>query len=450
MFEKVLIANRGEIACRIAAVCKEMGIATVAVFSDADTDAPHVVAADEAVHIGPPRATESYLDAAKILDAAKRTGADAIHPGYGFLSERATFARACTEAGIAFIGPAPETIEKMGDKAEAIAMARKAGVPVVPGSDGIVAGEEALKAAERIGYPVLCKAAAGGGGIGMMVAHDEKELEKALATCESRAQAAFGDGAVYLERYFERPRHVEIQILSDAHGHHLHLFERECSIQRRHQKVVEEGPSPLAYTEHGPALLARMYAAAVRLADSVDYLGAGTVECLVDGDDFYFIEMNTRLQVEHPCTELTTGVDLIGWQLRIAAGERLDLRQEDVSRSGHVIEMRIYAEDPAKKFFPSPGKLERFEPPTGEGIRVDAGVRTGYTVTPFYDPMIAKLIVTGADRSQAIDRSLAALEGFVIEGVKTNIPAHQAILRHEAFVRGELSTRFIEDHLSFG
>ena len=388
MFDTVLIANRGEIACRIADVLRQMGIRTVGVYSDADAEAPHVKRVDEAVHIGPSRATDSYLDAHKILEAARKTGAQAIHPGYGFLSERASFARACAEAGIVFIGPSPEAMEAMGDKARARATARAAGCPVVPGTEGTVEGEAAHAAAREIGFPILVKASAGGGGIGMTVAEDEAGLDKALKTASGRAQASFGDGSVYLERYFARPRHIEVQVLGDGQDTYLHLFERECSIQRRHQKVIEEAPSPLF---EGDATLAEaMYRDAVAVARAVSYVGAGTVEMLVADGAYHFIEMNTRLQVEHPVTELTTGVDLIAWQVRIAAGEALDLKQADLRRHGHALELRIYAEDPDKKFFPSPGTLTRFEVPTGEGVRVDAGVETGYTVTPFYDPMIAK------------------------------------------------------------
>ena len=445
MFDTVLIANRGEIACRIADVLRQMGIRTVGVYSDADAEAPHVKRVDEAVHIGPSRATDSYLDAHKILEAARKTGAQAIHPGYGFLSERASFARACAEAGIVFIGPSPEAMEAMGDKARARATARAAGCPVVPGTEGTVEGEAAHAAAREIGFPILVKASAGGGGIGMTVAEDEAGLDKALKTASGRAQASFGDGSVYLERYFARPRHIEVQVLGDGQDTYLHLFERECSIQRRHQKVIEEAPSPLF---EGDATLAEaMYRDAVAVARAVSYVGAGTVEMLVADGAYHFIEMNTRLQVEHPVTELTTGVDLIAWQVRIAAGEALDLKQADLRRTGHALELRIYAEDPDKKFFPSPGTLTRFEVPTGEGVRVDAGVETGYTVTPFYDPMIAKLIVQGKDRAEAISRARAALDAFHVEGIKCNIPALARILDTEAFHRGELSTRFIEEHL---
>ncbi len=447
MFRKVLIANRGEIARRIATVCRSMGIATVGVYSSADAEAPHVKACDEAVEIGPPRPQESYLDQTRILEAARRTGAEAIHPGYGFLSENAGFARACEEAGFVFVGPSPEAIGAMGDKARARRTMAEAGVPVVPGSDGVVGEAEAAEEAERIGYPVLVKAAAGGGGIGMAVARDPDELTTAVQRCASRARSAFGDNALYLERYFEAPRHIEVQVLSDRQGRHLHLFERECSIQRRHQKVLEEAGSPLFLGGARSGLAERMYEASVRAAEAIGYVGAGTLEFLVAGDDFYFIEMNTRLQVEHPCTELTTGVDLIGWQLRIAAGEALDLAQEDIGRTGHAIEMRVYAEDPEKNFFPSPGTLTRFEVPSGEGVRVDSGVEAGYTVTPYYDPMIAKLIVYGESRDAAIERGLSALDQFEVEGVKTNLGMHRRILESDAFRRGELSTRFIDEHL---
>jgi acetyl-CoA carboxylase biotin carboxylase subunit len=445
MFSKVLVANRGEIALRVLRACRDLGVATVAVYSEADAGALHVEAADEAVPIGPPRAVDSYLQIPRILDAARASGADAIHPGYGFLAESAEFARAVEDAGLTFIGPRPEVIARMGDKVAARRIAREAGLPVVPGSEGAVTLEEAREVAEQIGYPVLLKAVAGGGGIGMTVARDSRELEKAFAQSERRATSAFGDGALYVERLFERPRHVEIQVLSDAHGHHLHLFERECSIQRRHQKVLEEAPSPLFAGGANDGLARRMREAAVALARRVEYLGAGTVECLVDGDAFYFLEMNTRLQVEHPCTELTCGLDLVHWQLRIAAGEALDFEQADVRRSGHAIEMRIYAEDPARSFFPSPGTITRMTVPEGEGIRVDAGYREGDTVTPYYDPLVAKLVVWAPDRAAAIARGRDALRRFEIEGIKTNLPTHQAILEAEAFLGGALSTRFLED-----
>ena len=443
MFGKLLIANRGEIAVRISTVARALGVRTVAVYSEADRDAPHVRAADEAVLIGPAPSRESYLKVEAILAAARATGAEAIHPGYGFLSESASFARAVADAGLVFVGPPPSALERTGDKAKAREAARGAGVPVVPGSDGIVESEEAARAAAaRIGYPILVKAAFGGGGIGMQVAQDEAQLAKALRASADRAKSAFGQPAVYLERYFANPRHVEVQVLADAHGNLVHLFERECSIQRRHQKVVEEAPSVRLVKD--PALAERMYAAALAAMRAVGYVNAGTVEFLVEGDAFHYIETNARLQVEHPVTELTTGIPLIEWQLRIASGEKLGFTQSEVTRTGAAIECRVYAEDPVK-FFPSPGKLTRFAPPLGlEGVRVDAGYEEGGTVTPYYDPMIAKLIAWGATRDEAADRALAGVAAFHVEGVKTNLPLHQRILASPRFRAGDLDTHFLE------
>ena len=447
MFRKILIANRGEIARRIAEAVRPLGVSSVAVYSDADEGAPHTRAADEAVRVGGPAPKDSYLDAEAILRAARETGAEAIHPGYGFLSENAAFTRAVHEAGLVFIGPPPEAMERMKDKAEARRLVREADVPTVPGTDGIISTlEEAKAAAREIGYPVLVKAAGGGGGIGMMPATDEASLEKAFRMCGDRARSAFGRDAVYLERYLEAPRHVEVQILGDHHGKLVHLFERECSIQRRHQKVVEEAPSPLAAQGKG-ALLSKMYEAAVRAAKAFGYANAGTCEFLVQGDEFFFIEMNARLQVEHPVTELTTGVDLIAWQLRIASGEKLDLDPASIERRGHAIEMRIYAEDPIR-FFPAPGRIDTWNEPHGEGVRVDAGYAAGQQVTPFYDPMLAKLIVWGQDREEARKRALAAVEGFEVAGekLKTNLELHRRILSDGAFIEGALDTHFLEKH----
>ncbi|WP_223756888.1 acetyl/propionyl/methylcrotonyl-CoA carboxylase subunit alpha [Myxococcus sp. RHSTA-1-4] len=446
MFQKLLIANRGEIARRISTVARGMGLKTVAVYSDADAELPFVKEADEAVRIGPAPAKDSYLNIAAILDAAKQTGAQAVHPGYGFLSENGEFAQACADAGLTFVGPPPAAMARMKDKSQARKLVAAAGVPVVPGSDGVVpdvAG--ALEAAERIGYPVLCKAASGGGGIGMAVAKDAAELEKVFRQCTDRAKAAFGREGVYLERYFPAPRHIEVQILGDHHGHLIHCLERECSIQRRHQKVVEEAPSVLFADGRNPELAKTLFTAAVTAAKTFGYANAGTVEFLYSDGQVYFIEMNARLQVEHPVTELTTGLDLIGWQLRIAAGERLTVKQEDVKRRGAALEFRIYAEDPVK-FFPSPGPLKVFQPPTGEGVRLDSGYGEGNTVTPNYDPMIAKLIISGDTRAQAIERSVAALRNFRIEGIKTNIPLHLRIVQDAAFRAGELDTHFLEHH----
>ncbi len=446
MFKKLLIANRGEIARRIGVAARSMGLSTVAVYSDADAELPFVREANEAVRLGPAPAKDSYLNIPAILQAAKDTGAEAIHPGYGFLSENAEFATACTAAGITFVGPPPEAMLRMKDKSQARKLVAAAGVPVVPGSEDVLPDvATALTAAERIGYPVLCKAAGGGGGIGMAAAANPAELEKVFRQCTDRAKSAFGREGVYLERYFPAPRHIEVQILGDHHGHLIHGLERECSIQRRHQKVVEEAPSPLFADGRNAALSERLFQAAVTAAKTFGYANAGTVEFLYSEGNIYFIEMNARLQVEHPVTELTTGLDLIGWQLRIASGERLTVRQEDVKRRGAALEFRIYAEDPVK-YFPSPGPLKVYVPPTGEGVRLDSGYAEGNTVTPNYDPLIAKLIVSGATRAEAIERSVAALQSFRIEGIKTNIPLHLRIVQDPAFRAGELDTRFLEKH----
>ncbi|MGE6763154.1 acetyl-CoA carboxylase biotin carboxylase subunit [Corallococcus interemptor] len=446
MFQKLLIANRGEIARRIGAVARGMGVKTVAVYSDADANLPFVREADEAVRIGPPPAKDSYLSIPAILEAAKKTGAQAVHPGYGFLSENGEFAQACADAGLTFVGPPPEAMARMKDKSQARKLVSAAGVPVVPGSDGVLPDvQSALEAAERIGYPVLCKAASGGGGIGMAAASNPAELEKVYRQCTDRAKAAFGREGVYLERYFPAPRHIEVQILGDTHGHLIHGLERECSIQRRHQKVVEEAPSVLFANGRNAALADTLFTAAVKAAKAFGYANAGTVEFLYSDGQVYFIEMNARLQVEHPVTELTTGLDLIGWQLRIASGEKLTVKQEDVKRKGAALEFRIYAEDPVK-YFPSPGPLKVFQPPTGEGVRLDSGYAEGDVVTPNYDPMIAKLIISGATRDEAIARAVKALESFRIEGIKTNIPLHLRILKDPAFAAGELDTHFLDHH----
>jgi acetyl-CoA carboxylase biotin carboxylase subunit len=446
MFRKLLIANRGEIARRINQVARSMGVATVAVYSDADEGLPFVREATESVRIGPPPARESYLDLRAILDACRKTSAEAVHPGYGFLSENAELARACAEAGITFVGPPPEAMIRMKDKSQARKLVQAAGVPVVPGSAEVLPDVAAAqREAERIGFPVLCKAAGGGGGIGMAAAGTPAELERVFRQCVDRARAAFGREGVYLERYFPRPRHIEVQILGDHHGHLIHCLERECSIQRRHQKVVEEAPSPLFQGGAQADVQGKLFQAAVAAARAFGYANAGTVEFLYSDGEVYFIEMNARLQVEHPITELTTSLDLIGWQLRIAAGERLTVKQEDVRRTGAALEFRIYAEDPVK-FFPSPGTIRTFIPPAGEGVRLDAGYEQGSTITPHYDPMIAKLIVSGKDRAQAIDRARQALDAFVIEGIKTNIPLHRRIVADPAFVEGRLDTRFLEEH----
>ena len=450
MFEKILIANRGEIACRVARAARGLGVKTVAVYSDADAKALHVEACDEAVRLGPPPARESYLDGGKVIAAAKQTGAQAIHPGYGFLSEQAEFAQACAEAGIVFVGPPPPAMRAIKDKAQARGVMRGAEVPVVPGSEGHVGDELSAKAAaSSIGYPLLVKAAAGGGGIGMQVARDEAELIKALRACADRARASFGKDAVYLERYFEKPRHVEVQILGDGHLT-LAVGARECSIQRRHQKVIEEAP-PAAFElpEPRPKVLRKLLDAGLRAARAVGYANAGTCEFLLVGDEVYFIELNARLQVEHPVTEATTGLDLVQLQLRIAAGEKLQIGQDDVRPRGHAIECRINAEDPVK-FFPSPGPVRRFDTPVPadglfhDGIRIDAGYRAGDTVTPYYDSLLAKIISYAETREKATARMREALDDFVVEGVKTNIPTHLKALASEAFARGELDTHFLE------
>ena len=446
----MLIANRGEIACRVARAARALGVQTVAVFSDADRGALHVEACDESVHIGPSPARESYLNIERVLAAAKSTGAQAIHPGYGFLSEQVEFAEACAAARIVFVGPPPGSMRAIRDKAQGRAVMRAAGVPVVPGSDGHVADELAAKvAASSIGYPLLVKAAAGGGGIGMQVARDDSELVKAVRACADRARQSFGKDAVYLERYFERPRHVEVQVLGDGHLT-LAIGARECSIQRRHQKVIEEAPATaFVLPEPRPHVLRKLLDAGLTAARAVGYANAGTCEFLLQGDEVYFIELNARLQVEHPVTEATTGLDLVQLQLRIAAGEKLQIGQDDLRPRGHAIECRINAEDPVR-FFPSPGRISRFETPVPAdgalhgGIRIDAGYRAGDTVTPFYDSLLAKIIAHGKDRADAIGRMRGALDRFTAEGVKTNIPLHRKVLASEAFARGELDTHFLE------
>ncbi len=446
MFKKILIANRGEIARRLGFVAQSMGIKTVAVYSDADVDLPFVKEADEAVRIGPAPAKDSYLNLEALLAAAKQTGAEAIHPGYGFVSENAEFAASCSRAGIVFVGPPPEAMLRMKDKSEARRLVALAGVPIVPGTKDIVPDVATAQAeAERIGYPVLCKAAGGGGGIGMAVANTPAELEKVFRACMDRARAAFSRDGVYLEKYFAAPRHLEVQILGDLHGHTIHVLDRECSIQRRHQKVVEEAGSPLFLDGANADIRAALFDAALKASKAFGYANAGTVEMLYSEGSVYFIEMNARLQVEHPVTELTTGIDLIGWQLRIAAGEKLTVQQHEVKRTGHALEFRIYAEDPVK-FFPSPGPLNVFTAPSGPNVRLDAGYAQGNVVTPNYDPMIAKLIVTGANRSEAIAHSVAALDQFVVEGIKTNLPLHRRIVAAPAFLEGRLDTRFLENH----
>jgi acetyl-CoA carboxylase biotin carboxylase subunit len=438
VFEKILVANRGEIALRIMRACEELGIATVAVHSEADTEALHVKFADEAVCVGPPPSAQSYLDVKAILGACEVTGADAVHPGYGFLAENADFAEICQAHEIVFIGPSPDMMRKMGDKAEARRMMAEAGVPVLPGSDGIVEDpDDAVSVADRIGYPVMIKAAAGGGGKGMRTAKDGEELLANLKLASAEAESAFGDGSVYIEKLLVGPRHVEFQVLGDRHGNVVHLGERDCSIQRRHQKLIEESPSP-AVT---PELRRSMGDAAKKGARGIGYESAGTIEFLLDSNgDFYFMEMNTRIQVEHPVTELVTGVDLIKEQIKIAAGERMTLAQDQLQLRGHAIECRINAEDPDRDFAPSPGKVTDFYVPGGPGIRVDTHVYSGYMIPPHYDSMIAKLLAHGNTRDEAIARMRRALSEFVISGVATTIPFHEKMMTDPDFVSGSFDT----------
>jgi acetyl-CoA carboxylase, biotin carboxylase subunit len=442
MFKKILIANRGEIALRVLRACREMGIAAVVVYSDVDRAAVHVRKADEAYPIGAAAATESYLNIRKILDVAKRSGADAVHPGYGFLSENATFAQACVDAGVKFIGPTAAAMEAMGSKTRARQAMEKAGVPIVPGtSRGVESPEEAEQVAARIGYPVMLKAAAGGGGKGMRLVHAPEELKSALEAARSEAERSFGDGEVYLEKAIVNPRHIEMQVLADEHGNTVYLGERECSLQRRHQKVLEEAPSPVV----DAGMRRRMGEVAVRVAQAANYTNAGTVEFLVDREKtFYFLEMNTRLQVEHPVTELITGLDLVHLQIRIAAGEKLPFRQDDVHLRGHAIECRIYAEDPANNYFPSPGRISLLLEPSGPGIRLDSGMYEGWSVPIDYDPLLAKLIGYGTDRDQAIARLSRALSEYFVGGIKTNISLFQRILRDADFHAAKLDTGFLD------
>ncbi|MEW6465490.1 MAG: acetyl-CoA carboxylase biotin carboxylase subunit [Pseudomonadota bacterium] len=458
MFTKILIANRGEIACRVIATARKMGIATVAVYSEADRDARHVLLADEAVCIGPAPSRESYLVADKIIAAAKDTGAQAIHPGYGFLSENEGFAQRCEDEGIAFIGPKAHSIAAMGDKIASKKLAQQAGVSTIPGwNEAIDSAEHAVEIARNIGYPVMIKASAGGGGKGLRVAFNDKEALEGFTSCRNEARNSFGDDRVFIEKYVLEPRHIEIQVLGDAHGNVVYLNERECSIQRRHQKVIEEAPSPFI----SDATRRAMGEQAVALARAVQYQSAGTVEFVVGKDqDFYFLEMNTRLQVEHPVTECITGLDLVELMIRVAAGERLPITQADVRREGWAIECRINAEDPFRNFLPSTGRLVHFKPPAQDlqqgqaslahGVRVDTGVQEGGEIPMFYDSMIAKLIVHGSDRADAIARMREALNGFVIRGVQSNIPFQAALLAHPKFVSGEFNTGFIAEHYGKG
>lgn len=447
MFKKILVANRGEIAVRILRACRELGVESVAVFSEADRQSLHVRYADEAYLLGPAPARESYLRADKIIQIAKASGADAIHPGYGFLAEREDFAQACEEAGITFIGPKPSAIAAMGDKAVARATVTKAGVPIVPGTEGKgdMRDEELLAMAPQIGFPLLIKATAGGGGKGMRLVGNLDEMPSLLQAARREAEAAFGDGNVYLEKLIEGARHIEFQILADQHGNVIHLGERECSLQRRHQKLLEEAPSPVMDDE----LRHRMGEVAVKAAQAVNYVNAGTIEFLLDKDrNFYFLEMNTRLQVEHPITEMITGIDIVMEQIRIARGRQLSYTQEDIKFNGAAIECRINAEDPFNEFIPSTGKILHSIVPTGPGVRVDTGIYPGFEITPYYDPLIAKLIVWGETRGQAILRMRRALEEFRIMGVRTNIPFHQMLMDSHRFMGGQYDTRFVEERFS--
>ncbi|HEY7234741.1 MAG TPA: acetyl-CoA carboxylase biotin carboxylase subunit [Gemmatimonadaceae bacterium] len=441
MFSKVLIANRGEIALRIIRACRELGLDTVAVYSDADRESLHVRFADDDVCIGPPPARDSYLNIPRLIAAAEITGADAIHPGYGFLAENAEFAEICAASKITFIGPTAEQIRTMGDKAQARKTMSAVGVPIIPGTPGPVEDvDEALAFATKIGFPVIIKAAAGGGGKGMRVAKDPDDFGRSFQLARSEALSAFGNGDVYVEKYLTHPRHIEFQILGDQHGNLLHLGERDCSVQRRHQKLIEESPSP-AVTDQ---LRTEMGSAAVAGAKAIDYVGAGTIEMLLDDDgSYYFMEMNTRIQVEHPVTEMLYGVDLVKEQILVAAGEPLSV-QELPDRRGHVIEVRVNAEDPARNFQPSPGRITTYHPPGGPGVRLDSHVYDGYTVPPYYDSLLAKLICQGRDRSEAIARMVVALESFIIEGVTTTIPFLARVMQNERFAAGDIDTKFLE------
>jgi acetyl-CoA carboxylase, biotin carboxylase subunit len=447
MIKKVLVANRGEIAVRIMRSCREMGIRTAAVYSDADRKAMHVLYADEAYHIGPSPSVESYLSIDNIIAAAKAAKADAIHPGYGFLSENAAFSERCRKEGIIFIGPSPYAINKMGDKITARATMMAAGVPVVPGTPGkITSEEEALRVIDEIGLPVMIKASAGGGGKGMRLVKNQKEVKSALRAARSEARTAFGDDSVFIEKYIESPHHIEYQILADRHGNVIHLFERECSVQRRHQKIIEETPSPILT----PEKRTEMGEHAVAAARAVDYEGAGTIEFIVDNDlNYYFLEMNTRLQVEHPITERVVGVDLVKEQIHIANGEALSYSQEALRQNGHAIECRVYAEDPANNFMPAPGKVTHITIPYGVGVRVDGYIYEGFEIPIYYDPLIAKLIVWGRDRNDAIERSRRALQEFKIAGVKNNLKFLERILEAKPFTSGNYTTHFIDENREF-
>jgi len=447
MFSKLLVANRGEVALRVIRACREMGIKTVAVFSEADKDSLHARMADQSVCIGPASSALSYLNMPNIISAAVTTGAEAIHPGYGFLAENAAFARAVVDSGLTFVGPSAEAIDRMGDKAVARSTMMQAGVPCVPGSEGPVeTTAEAERFADEVGYPVLIKAAAGGGGKGMRVAASREELDANFTAAKTEAAAAFGNDTVYIEKYLARPRHVEFQVFADTHGNAVHLFERDCSIQRRHQKLIEEAPSPAL----DPATRQAMGEAALKAVRAVDYVNAGTVEFLLDADgSFYFMEMNTRVQVEHPVTEQITGVDIIKEQVRIAAGEPMKhANQDDIVLRGHAIEFRINAEDPAHGFRPHPGEVRLYNAPGGFGVRVDSHLYSGYHVPPYYDSLLAKLVVWGETRGEAISRARRALDEFIVVGIPTTIPFHQAVIENEAFQSGDVYTDFVERHMT--
>lgn len=446
MIQKVLIANRGEIALRVIRACRELGIKTLAVYSEADVQSLHVQLADEAICIGGPKGSDSYLRADRIISAAEIADVDAIHPGYGFLSENAKFAEQCESCNIKFIGPKSKSIRIMGDKAIAKDTVKKAGVPTVPGSDGPVESEtEAVKIARKIGYPVIIKAVAGGGGRGMRIAHNDVSFAKEYHVARGEAEKAFGNGAVYIEKYIQSPRHIEFQILADSHGKVIHLGERDCSVQRRHQKLIEEAPSPFLNAD----LRKKMGKAAVRAAESAEYQNAGTIEFLVDPKgNYFFIEMNTRIQVEHPVTEEVTGIDLIKQQIRIANGEKLEFDQSDITWTKHAIECRINAEDPSRNFAPSPGTISLYYAPGGHGVRVDSHVYSGYTIPPYYDSMIGKLICFGGTRKIALQRSYRALSEYLVRGIKTTIPLHKAIMSDPTFIEGKATTAYMEDFMA--
>lgn len=442
MFNKILVANRGEIAVRVMRACRELDVKSVAVYSDADKNALFAKYADEAYHIGESIPSKSYLNIEKIIDVAEKSDAEGIHPGYGFLAENPKFAEECEKHGIKFIGPKSSVIEAMGNKIEARGLMKSAGVPVIPGTQKGVTADEAVDTAESIGYPVIIKASAGGGGIGMRTVYEEDELVRAIESTQSVAASAFGDSTVYIEKYLEKPRHIEFQVLADEYGKTIHVAERECSIQRRHQKLIEESPSPIM-TEK---LREKMGTAAVKAASSIGYTNSGTVEFLYSNGDFYFLEMNTRIQVEHPITERVTGIDLVKEQIKIACGDKLCCEQEDVVVNGHAIECRINAEDPLADFAPTPGRITGYRSPGGHGVRVDSGVHMNYAIPPYYDSMISKLIVWGRSRDEAIARMRRALSEYIILGVKTTIPFHKAIMRNGHFVEGKLHTHFVDEH----